>query len=1325
MYLQYKNLLNNNSQSKFQKFVKDAEIEELCNMVLKVINTSEVLTMLDNILQGFSELDRYHDKRQKLVKKIFDATCKANVNSKHVDAIVSKIAANFSMFDKAHLVNLVDYFIERIRNNDDSFMSWKDLLPLLLEKIEEEKFINYRGSDVSGQEYKIIIIRSICDIDWDIKILSSIAKMFVELIIDIKDKAIWELIMKALTSKLMTIDFNELPPLVHQILKLGYNGNSILLFSTLSKYFAKEYASLSNNADSDDTSNSIISSKNICKELQEVESTVLYYIHQSVLDNTKGSLEYIRCLKSIINAPEYVLDTFVISILLLISDLYEDQTLQILKLAFLRQIQDEENGNHSAWLRQISSNKSCALETINKVIENSNKDRQLILKGMVDFAFILLSTERKVVVVNYLPWSYGNKILQKIARKRHDAAGTILELLVDKIVRSGSNTFQYTDCLAYMCRRLTMTILDHQIWIMILLDQLLVIPGSTASQILKAILPLMRISSTIRDNLIMILRKALYRKGIHTRQMAVFGFLQLLKNLKLSTLTTLSQSDSLSSSNVASSSSFFTQATLERSSQRSNPWHNTSLCREILAILSKCFTHEIEVRSHLYKELYYGVVKNQELTEYVIEMLLEHFFQYYEKDEKIVPPLYFEKCSSDQGLNVIYQEPLPDLICALQKIYLKVALKDSSKIDQLAEILESLCKRMAQTDVEHMSIDEDIDILDNSSKAQQKLLNIKIAISVYETLIAYKIASWSLNSLEVGQSIISLFKGYTRLTEYLKNLSKSRKGGGKGKKDKSKDGNDTTIKKSGRMNTIKLPNTVMSFETISKSIVLLYNQSNSWATSEQTSDVRGRMEFHIYILQTCLQLLQNVEKLKDQELQNCLELNKRHFLLIGETLYKYMISDLKSVSSFHELIATLGTECFKELCNIMCTYNADALPAFIEAICGVNVSRGLSSQLQEFILLFKDIFILSLDEEIAGNIETQNIPLYLIETIFKFVEKITFNEIKVNESFNWLNNIAENQKQIDVQVASLIVQLMILVDEQNIEYSETIQDLCAELFPILGRIDKIEVSATRKFQIINEANVYPIFIIINKVLSSKLQNINWLLCRLNAEYIAINSLQLDSEFKQKLIKSKEQALCRQFTFILGIFEILTNIKIAPGQASEILFKNLQKVYNFACSLAKYFRKKSSATNPAFQSVKFIPVIQGAGNALKESITELILHIESTQSSGKSNDVYVQRNKILKEVMVIPGVVQAIDMFDKEIALLTKKTGIDLMKYIKYDVIRDFRIQNTQLMENLEKMNVSLVITQSARDNKSNDVGSESSDDQTETKATPVKRQRTK
>lgn len=63
---------------------------------------------------------------------------------------------------------------------------------------------------------------------------------------------------------------------------------------------------------------------------------------------------------------------------------------------------------------------------------------------MIDFAFVLLGTERKAGIENHPPWEYGCKILQKVTRKRHDVGGSVLEILVDKIVRNGSNVIQYT-----------------------------------------------------------------------------------------------------------------------------------------------------------------------------------------------------------------------------------------------------------------------------------------------------------------------------------------------------------------------------------------------------------------------------------------------------------------------------------------------------------------------------------------------------------------------------------------------------------------------------------------------------------------------------------------------------------------------------------------------------------------------------------------------------------------------------------------------------------------------------------------------------------------
>lgn len=113
-----------------------------------------------------------------------------------------------------------------------------------------------------------------------------------------------------------------------------------------------------------------VSSDISLKVLQEVESTVFYHIYQSALDNAKGSNEYIRCLRSVVNAPEYVLDTFVMSVLLLLTSIYEDSALQILKLALLRRIQDNENQNNSFWLNKISSNNTSVMDMLNRVIEN-------------------------------------------------------------------------------------------------------------------------------------------------------------------------------------------------------------------------------------------------------------------------------------------------------------------------------------------------------------------------------------------------------------------------------------------------------------------------------------------------------------------------------------------------------------------------------------------------------------------------------------------------------------------------------------------------------------------------------------------------------------------------------------------------------------------------------------------------------------------------------------------------------------------------------------------------------------------------------------------
>jgi len=115
-----------------------------------------------------------------------------------------------------------------------------------------------------------------------------------------------------------------------------------------------------------------------------------------------------------------------------------------------------------------------------------------------------------------------------------------------------------------MCRKLTVLVLDHQDSIIMLFDQISFIPGEIAIFIVSAIFPLIRVSVSIREHLILTLRKALYRKGIFNRQMAVSGILEMLRNLKMHSLSGLAMSSSqyANSSTGASSASILTQVLL-------------------------------------------------------------------------------------------------------------------------------------------------------------------------------------------------------------------------------------------------------------------------------------------------------------------------------------------------------------------------------------------------------------------------------------------------------------------------------------------------------------------------------------------------------------------------------------------------------------------------------------------------------------------------------------------------------------------------------------------------------------------------------------------
>ncbi|RZC32682.1 FANCI HD2 domain containing protein [Asbolus verrucosus] len=497
-----------------------------------------------------------------------------------------------------------------------------------------------------------------------------------------------------------------------------------------------------------------------------------------------------------------------------------NKVFEIVKFCVSRNYHEEQKKTSSAWFRDMVST-TCNIEAVfAQIINLSAQDRDLVLQGLVNFAFTLLGVGSPLGrdLVAEKQWHLGSMILFKIIKRKRHTAPVVIEQLSNRII-SGHTVTQYIECIYMLSKNLTLLMLENKSTVVLLMESLVQMPGNNAKQLLDAIIPLTKVSPTIRDHFILLLRKALYSRNTETRQVAVIGFLKLLTNLKISNLAAVSQSSF--SGSYSSGHSLFTQISINQASQcMPSAFSNEALCLEILSILRRCFMQQAEVRIQLYEGLYDAVCLNPELGIPVLEMIWLHFSDFYNIDDEVLPPLKFDKIVITKDVNVTLQEPLGKLIYTIGLIVTKVIKIDNENttVIKFNKILESLCSRMINCELVNFDLDDGTDLLDVMPESQEKLLILKEAMCVYEALIGYKFYSWELESENNDKEVSGLFQGYFRLLNFSKNISKPKKAESKKKKDCNKtteQTNNTTLKKDGQRasKSFKPPDTALDFQT--------------------------------------------------------------------------------------------------------------------------------------------------------------------------------------------------------------------------------------------------------------------------------------------------------------------------------------------------------------------------------------------------------------------------------------------------------------------------------------------------------------------------------
>lgn len=100
---------------------------QLCKILCDKIYSADIVKVLDEILQVFSNADKFSEKKLKVVKAILKILGSATISSNHAEEIISLITMDFPNFSKNCLIQLVQFSTSNIYSNEDNFYRYNDI----------------------------------------------------------------------------------------------------------------------------------------------------------------------------------------------------------------------------------------------------------------------------------------------------------------------------------------------------------------------------------------------------------------------------------------------------------------------------------------------------------------------------------------------------------------------------------------------------------------------------------------------------------------------------------------------------------------------------------------------------------------------------------------------------------------------------------------------------------------------------------------------------------------------------------------------------------------------------------------------------------------------------------------------------------------------------------------------------------------------------------------------------------------------------------------------------------------------------------------------
>ncbi|XP_062569094.1 Fanconi anemia group I protein-like [Saccostrea cucullata] len=1264
-----------------EKEIIDTIAKRLCR------EKGDPVSLLRTVLQASASDPGSRKIGVELYKRCIQILEKNELSSKLASNLTGMLLIEADTLNNSALAEISSLFIDMVKGGSVQCGKGLALLPKILSALSVEETVSFGESCLSGEKYKNHVINSLCSCKWNTKSVLHLAAMFKDITLTSEEV---KFVLEKVLRMIKELELADLPALVYQLLLLSNKGHKRLVIDGVTKYFIEQDATHKDH-DPNEFSEDLLEGDNFSVEtLRQTEGTIILHINLAISMDQELGREFIKFLKSNQSDTSRVLAPFVLALSLSLSRIhrFEGQIFDLLKATIIKSFKDSEKQKQSSWVREIVPDTCHIQEYVLSTIQNSKHGWDHVIQGLVQLGFGLMDAYGpKGAFGRIEPGSIqtgpahsacqlGSKILLNTFKAHDMVRAEILEQIFNRVVtKATSPVSHYLDLLSSTVMSAPQRLLESSCKVRETFDYLAFLTPTAAEGLLKAIHPLLKLSMSLRDSLILVLRKAMFSRQLDSRKIGVFGFLMFLKNFRiLGGMPSSQASQQFSSSQV--------QADIHA---RYNPASNEALCLEIMGNLRRVLTQQADVRLMFYQGIYEALCKNTQIMGSVLEILLSQLKKYYEPTEDVNPPVKLDLCITAQGDQIYLAEPLAHMICCIQLCLIKVSdirrqmsgdhddtvMEDSNHTQQeLEDKMESLVTRMIKSEMEDFELDKSADYsLANSVGVKNNIFSI-LVLGIYESLMEYTFntGQYSESSL---QQILHLFENYKKLSEVLKEKATA----GAGKKGKPPTGNKT-------------PLSLLSIRGTTEILRALISETAPSLT-ENLKILRDDTDFRRHIVNVALQKIHQVQEKGVCDGAEGGDKTKilQHLICLAKIfITHYTENQRPEEEGKRDRSKYISGQCLEGLVGIMTVISQRYTEQFCHCLCEMvdadeseDVQEVIYSHIKKYQRLVMNI--LKSDSE-DKNMKEVQLLLGIIQILCK---QLYSSGNQFEKVLDWVHKICTEQSIDDIPTCKLLFSMLLAFTQQVKSCPPLLRDLSQDVHSQLGDIDQeTQVEDKTHFSLVTQRTSAPV--LLNLVLQQaerELDDTEWVVARLRAE-TGQASDEVEVDLTQK--EGHERSICTRLGILVTAFHELVQAAVPVGGCMENMVKQATRLYGTLTILVKYYLNLYQL-KAGHLSSRFEKLVKLIGTHLTQYCYAMITYIQQTESEQVQQNVdkgkkdkkkqaaalNAGKARVLKESRLIPNLIFSIETFEKFLIQLSKKSKVNLMEHMKMSTSRDFRI----------------------------------------------------